>query len=117
MPEIQAVLEACGGGTKEDLFFIRIRGHEMEPILADGDWALVYTGLHARNRIVDHKLYLIRNRPQDTPQVRRVAVEPVSGDLLFGTEAKGLVPIRITVPASDLARTILGKVCWAGGRR
>lgn len=114
---VARLLDECQGGAPEDLFFIQIHGHELEPTLFPEDWALVHTGLAVRETIVDHSLYLVRLVPGDAPQVRRLAIDPHSLDLLVGVDAQTRVPIRIRVPATDRPAMILGKVCWIGGRR
>ncbi len=89
----------------------------MEPSLFKEDWALVHTGLGAREEVEDDRLYLVRILPRDEPAVRRVAIDPTSGDLLIGVDAQGHVPLRVTVSGSNRLAMILGQVCWIGGRR
>ncbi len=113
---IDSLLAACGSGDAEDLYFIRITDGEMTPILSPGDWALVHTGWSNRSRVSDNALYLVRPPIQGQPHVRRVAVEPLSGDLLIGVDTPGHVPLRISLPA-ELPAMLLGKVCWVGGQR
>ena len=114
---VQGILRSCGGGVPEDLYFVQVQGHGLEPTLYVGDWALVHTGLAVRGDIVDHSLYLVRPLPQDEPQVRRVAIDPLSKDLLIGVDAQVQIPIRVSVSTADRPAMILGKVCWIGGRR
>jgi len=116
-PLVESVLAGCAGGRLEDLFFVEVRGREMEPTLCHGDWALVHTGLAVRGRIVDHGLYLVRLHPQDNPHPRRIAVEPLSGDVLIGIDAPGQVQLRTTIPMDKLSAIVLGKICWIGGAR
>ena len=112
-----ALLDSCQGGTPEDLYFVKIQEHDLEPTLFPDDWALVHTGLAVRESILDHSLYLVRLLPEEAPQVRRVAIDPFSHDLLVGVDVQTRIPIRIKVPATELQTMILGKVCWIGGRR
>ena len=116
-PLVESALAGCAGGTFEDLFFVEVRGREMEPTLYCGDWALVNTGLPVRESIIDHGLYLIQLDTKGNPLARRIAVEPRSGDVLIGIDAPGQVPFRVSVPMGGLSTMVLGKICWIGGAR
>lgn len=116
-PLVDALLAGGEGGTTNDLFFVHVHDREMEPGLSPNDWALVNTALPVRGVIVDHGLYLVRLRSQDEPKVRRVAVDPASGDLLIAVDAPGHVPYRVAVSRDCQPTLVLGRVCWAGCRR
>ena len=114
---LESILASCCGGGVDDLFFTRIRDRLMEPTLLPEDWVLLHTGIQRRLPVEDQALYLVRLRQEDEPLVRRVALEPRSGDYLIGVDTQGQIPLRVTISEKDLASVFLGKVCWLGGQR
>jgi DNA-binding XRE family transcriptional regulator len=113
---VQEILAACGG-TEEDLFFVRQPDSEMEPTLKEGDWALVHTGQGARTPVVPQMLYLVRLNPGALPTVRRLALTPISGDLLIGLDHSERIPLRISTLTVNHQEQVLGRVCWVGARK
>lgn len=111
------LLDALGGGSLDDLYFFRTDENELKPTLYPGDWVLLHTGIEPRQSIENHMLYLVRLRPQDPPKLRRVALDPLSGDILLGVDLPNQVPLRMTVPVESRPTVVLGRVCWIGGRR
>lgn len=114
---IQNLMGRLGEDAISDLYFVRAQGHELQPTIQSGDWVLVDTGETRRLEIEPQALYLVRLRPEDRPVLRRVAVDPASGDLLFGADQQGQVPLRTTVPMERRLAVLLGRVCWVGGLR
>jgi len=114
---VEVILDALGDGSPEDLFFFRTAENELKPTLFPGDWVLLHTGPYVRKSVENHMLYLVRVPPQDPPQIRRVALDPLSGDLLLGVDLPNHVPLRMAVPVDTRPTVVLGRVCWIGGRR
>lgn len=114
---VAVILDVLGGGSSEDLYFFRTAENELKPTLFPGDWVLVHTSTFARQAIENHMLYLVRVRPQDPLQLRRLALDPLSGDLLLGVDLPNHVPLRMILPVDTRPRVVLGRVCWIGGRR
>ena len=99
---------------QEDLYLWRVKDQEMEPLLPQGAWALLNVDLSAREPLTENAIYLVRLGQENSPCLRRVATEPISGDLLITTDAPRRVPLRIarTVAAGEF--TLLARAIWAG---
>lgn len=114
---IQKLLKRLGEGAASELFFVLAHGHELEPTIHSGDWVLIHTGEAPRRMVDPHALYLVRICPEDRSVLRRVAVDPASGDFLISADQPGQVPLRTTVAMERRLAVLLGKVCWVGGIR
>lgn len=98
----------------EDLYLWRARDSEMAPLLPEGAWVLLNIAATAREPLTENAIYLVRLGKEQTPCLRRVANEPISGDLLITTDAPRRVPLRIarTVAAGEFI--LLARAIWAG---
>lgn len=89
---------------------------EMSPSMKAGDWVLLDTSLQARRLVNDHGVYLIRIQPETAPALRRVAQDPLSGDLFISVDAPGRVPMRVSLAPKEIGRALLGHAIWIGSR-
>lgn len=99
------------------VWFRPTRSEGLEPVLRAEDWVLLYTGSSCRRDIRDHCIYLVRLQNEDRPVLRRLATDPMSGDILLGIDLPGRVPLRMNIPPETRLSVILGLVCWVGGTR
>jgi hypothetical protein len=108
--------EVVGGGLPEhsELYLWRARDTEMAPLLPLGAWVLLDVSIAACATPVENAIYLVRMGHGCIPCLRRVATEPLSGDLLVLADANGRVPLRIarSVAAGEFA--LLARAIWAG---
>lgn len=104
------------GDSWDHLHLWAVSDEEMSPSLRAGDWVLLDTSKEVRRDISDHEVYLIRTQPGDAPVLRRVAKDPLSGDLILAVDVPGRVPMRLPPAARRLEELVLGHAVWAGGR-
>lgn len=98
----------------ETLFLWRADDSEMVPHIPLGAWVLLDVLSDACNPIKDHGIYLLRLSPDQVPILRRLARDPLSGDLLVACDATGRVPLRLDHRAKKTGWVILARACWAG---
>lgn len=100
----------------ENLYLWLVSENDMAPALKLEDWVLLDASPSARATVHEHGIYLVRIRASDPPVLRRLATDPVSGDLLMAVDAPGRVPLRLTFPKKDVDRILLARAYWSGGR-
>ena len=110
------LLEVVGDTPPEpgSLYLWRVCEDDMAPLLPRGTWALVDVSPPARDVQVENAVYLIRLGHGRTPCLRRLATEPISGDLMIAADAPGRVPLRTSQAARKKECTVLGRAIWAG---
>ncbi|WP_373432582.1 helix-turn-helix domain-containing protein [Geothrix sp. 21YS21S-2] len=92
--------------------WIRISDPLMRDTLGEEAHALVDTSLGQREIVSDHALYLVRTNQDQPPSVRRLAVEPTTGDLVVACDGKDKVPMRLGRAGREWRETVLGRVIW-----
>jgi len=98
----------------ESLFLWRSEDAEMAPHIPPGAWVLLDVSPDARDPIQDHGIYLLRLAPTHDPILRRMARDPLSGDLLVASDAPGRVPLRLQSQGKKANWMILARVRWVG---
>jgi transcriptional regulator with XRE-family HTH domain len=98
----------------ETLFLWRTNDSEMAPHIPSGAWVLLDVSPDACNPIKDHGIYLLRLSPDQAPILRRLARDPLSGDLLVACDAPSRVPLRLDHRAKRTGWVVLASACWAG---
>lgn len=111
--EFIAELKASLGVQPEHLFIWRVADLDMAPTLKPMDWVLLDTNPTPISSIRDHGIYLVRLKSNSVPTLRRVATDPLTGELLVATDAPGRIPLRIN-PSKAKEGLILGWACWHG---
>ncbi len=100
----------------EDLYLWRVEDEEMAPLLPKGAWVLLNVAATACEPLTENAIYLVRLGQEQTPCLRRVAIEPISGDFLITTDAPRRVPLRIARTVAEGELTVLARAIWAGMR-
>jgi len=90
-------------------FWIQIDDPFMRDTLGTIALVLVDSSEDGCQAIEDHALYFIRLGAGQDPCVRRLAVDPASGDVLVGTDARDRVPLRLSRSQPDGFRQ-LGRI-------
>ena len=98
----------------EDLYLWRVQDSEMAPLLPEGAWVLLNVAAAASETLTDNAIYLVRLGHAQPPCLRRVAIEPLSGDLLITTDAPRRVPLRIARTVANGEFSVLARAIWAG---
>ena len=98
----------------EDLYLWRVKDPEMAPLLPEGAWVLLNVAATAREPLTENAIYLVRLGQEQSPCLRRVAIEPLSGDLLVSTDAPRRVPLRIARTVANGEFSVLARAIWAG---
>lgn len=98
----------------EDLFLWRSEDDEMAPLIPLGSWVLLDVSQEARDPIQDHGVYLLRLSTSQDPILRRVARDPLSGDLLVASDAPGRVPLRLRPRGRKENWMVLARARWVG---
>lgn len=108
--------EVLGGTLPERglLYLWRVIEDDMAPLLPRDSWVLLDAAPQAREVQIENAIYLIRLGRERIPCLRRIATEPVSGDLLIAADAPGRVPLRCARTATNTECTILAHALWAG---
>jgi transcriptional regulator with XRE-family HTH domain len=109
-------IQGEGPASPEALFLWRSEDAEMAPLIPLDSWVLLDVSQDARATIQDHGIYLLRLSKSHDPILRRMARDPLSGDLLVASEGPGRVPLRIQPRSKKENWMILGKVRWVGHR-
>jgi transcriptional regulator with XRE-family HTH domain len=99
---------------RKALFLWRVQDDAMEPSLPLGSWVLVDTSPEARRTLTENGIYLLRLGQDPIPTLRRLATDPLSGDLLVSTDAPGRVPLAVHLPAEGNCFAILAHAFWVG---
>lgn len=110
LSEIQGEGQAIPG----DLFLWRSEDEEMAPLIPLGSWVLLDVSGDARDPIKDHGIYLLRLARSQDPILRRVALDPLSGDLLAASDAPGRVPLRLQPLNKKENWMVLARARWVG---
>lgn len=100
--------------TTDALFLWRSDDSEMVPRIPLGAWVLLNVSPDACNPVKDHGIYLLRLSPDQVPILRRLARDPLSGDLLVACDATGRVPLRLDHRAKKTGWVVLARACWVG---
>jgi len=98
----------------EALFLWRADDSEMVPHIPLGAWVLLDVSPDACKSVKDHGIYLLRLSPDQAPILRRLAKDPLSGDLLVACDVAGRVPLRLDHRAKKTGWMVLARACWAG---
>ena len=102
------------GAECRTLYLWHVADEDMAPRLPQGSWALVDVSPAISEHIVDHAIYLVRLGLGSSPCLRRLATDPISGDLLVATDTQGRVPLRLDRQASKRGWTVLARAVWVG---
>ena len=86
----------------------------MAPLIPLGSWVLLDVSGDARDPIKDHGIYLLRLARSQDPILRRVALDPLSGDLLAASDAPGRVPLRLQPLNKKENWMVLARARWVG---
>ena len=100
----------------EDLYLWRVKDREMDPLLPQGAWVMLNVAPAAHEPLTENAIYLVRLGQKQSPCLRRVAIEPISGDFLITTDAPRRVPLRIARTVATGKFAILARAIWAGMR-
>jgi len=104
--------QSAGIAQSSPRIWIRVVDPLMMETLGNHAFVLIDTTGLCRNEIINHALYLVRLAPDDIPSVRRIAMEPHSGDLIVGTDGRDHVSLRLPYPAEGRLEIVLGRVIW-----
>lgn len=107
------LLEEILGVECRTLYLWQVADEDMAPRLSQGSWALLDVSPAISERIEDHSIYLVRLGLGSSPCLRRLAKDPISGDLLAATDTQGRVPLRLAHQDSE-SWAVLARAIWVG---
>lgn len=111
----EKMLRQSGGGTEEDLFFVRTIGDSMAPTLREGDIVALNANLGVRLRIRNNGIYMVRRSPEDPEaRVKRVRMDLHRGQMLLGSDNRVYPTMTVDLNDTPLHQLILGRVVWLG---
>lgn len=97
-----------------DLYLWRVMDSAMEPLLPFGAWVLLDVSKQDPESLVANGIYLVRSGRKQVPCLRRVAKDPLSGDLLLTADTPRKAPQQIPDGTAKNKSALLGRAIWAG---
>jgi transcriptional regulator with XRE-family HTH domain len=109
------ILQRCGGGKEEDLFFLLCRGESMAPTILDKEIVLLNAALKIRMEPKNNGIYLVRRCPEDSEaRVKRCRLDKAKGQLVLASDNRSYPTVTIDLEGAPLHQLILGRVAWVG---
>lgn len=110
---VARVLQESGGGTEEDLFFVRCKGTSMEPTLRDDELVLINTNPAMRQVPDDEGIYLVRRSVKETEaRLRRVRLFLQEGQVEILSDSHTLPPLFLDLEGLKFDQLLIGRACW-----
>ena len=109
------ILQRCGGGKEEDLFFLLCRGESMSPTILDKEIVLLNAAMGIRMEPKNNGIYLVRRSPEDNEaRVKRVRLDKAKGNLVLASDNRAYPTVMVDLEGAPLHQLILGRVVWVG---
>jgi DNA-binding XRE family transcriptional regulator len=110
---VSEILQRSGGGSEQDLFFLRCSGDSMRPTLLEGEIVLLNAALGARLQPRPNGIYLVRRAAGDTEtRVKRLRLDVAKQELVLSSDNRAYAPLTVDLDGTPLHQLILGRVCW-----
>jgi phage repressor protein C with HTH and peptisase S24 domain len=109
------ILNKCGGGTENDLFFLLCEGESMQPTILHKEIVLINTAMGGRLKPRNNAIYLVRRSPNSNDaRVKRVRLDQDRHQLVLASDNRAFAPAILDLDGVPLHQVILGRVCWVG---
>lgn len=109
------ILQRCGGGKEQDLFFLLCRGESMRPTIQDKEIVLLNAALPIRMEPKNNGIYLVRRSPEDhEARVKRVRLDKTKGQLVLASDNRAYPTVMVDLEGAPLHQLIMGRVVWVG---
>ncbi len=109
------ILQRCGGGKEEDLFFLLCRGESMQPTILDKEIVLINAATQIRMEPKNNGIYLVRRSPEDSEaRVKRVRLDKTKGQLVLASDNRSYPTVMVDLDGAAIHQLILGRVVWVG---
>lgn len=109
------ILQRCGAGKEQDLFFLLCRGESMRPTILDKEIVLLNAAMNVRMEPKNNGIYLVRRSPDDNEaRVKRVRLDKAKGQLVLASDNRAYPTVMVDLDGAPLHQLILGRVVWVG---